>query len=213
MIHNGQWKTEADRDTLANEVVIQHDNLQSAYDALGFLALRPEYHDHIIKMVLRDGDYQRKIERALYALATYRRKTDVSLIKESLLLHRSRFTAASFLLMDNYPDTAYLEVLEGYYPGRYFRSFRETNYIDVVAGYIDALASYKTDTCAKILTAIPSAGGKPVLPTEGQITSFTPPAAPSSDSPSRPAPTRTLPSTTPRKAPLRPPPEKQSIPH
>jgi len=154
VIHNGEWKTEAARDSLANEVVLQHDNLESAYDALSFLPSRPEYHDHIIKMALRDRNYQRQIERALFALATYRRKTDIPLIKEVLLEHRGSFTMSSFGLMEKYADTAYLEILESYYPRLYYRSFRETSYIDVAGSYIDALASYKADTCAKILTAI-----------------------------------------------------------
>jgi hypothetical protein len=58
VIHNGRWRTDAARDSLANEIILHHDGLRSAYTALQFDSLRSEYHDHITKMILRNRDYR-----------------------------------------------------------------------------------------------------------------------------------------------------------
>jgi hypothetical protein len=106
VIHNGRWRTDAARDSLANEIILHHDGLRSAYTALQFDSLRPEYHDHITKMILRNRDYR-------------------------------------------LPRTFYHAICRDQYPG-------------VASAYIEAIASYKTDSCAKILSAILTR--KPFMP-------------------------------------------------
>jgi len=162
MIHNGRWRTEAARDSLASEVILHHDGLRSAYTALTFDTLRPEYHDHLTRMILRDKDYSPEIEDALYALAKYKRKEDIPSIKNILSTYKYRFTDASFQLMRDYPDTAYLEILQEYYPRRFYHAICRDQYPDLASGYIEAIASYKTDSCAKILSAILTR--KPFMP-------------------------------------------------
>jgi hypothetical protein len=113
-------------------------------------------------MILRDKDYSREIEYALYALAKYKRKEDIPSIINILSANNPWFTGASFRLMQEYPDTAYLEMLEEYYPRRFYRAICRDQYPDVASGYIEAIASYKTDSCAKILSAILTR--KPFMP-------------------------------------------------
>jgi hypothetical protein len=162
MIDNGRWRTEAARDSLANEVILHHDGLRSAYTALQFHPLRPEYHDHIAKMILRNRDYRLEIEYALTAFAKYKRKEDIPTITNILSANNPWFTSASFRLMQEYPDTAYLEILQKYYPRRFYRAICRDQYPDVASGYFEAVASYKTDACAKILSAI--LGRNPFMP-------------------------------------------------
>jgi hypothetical protein len=162
MIGNGRWKTEAARDNLANEVILHHDGLRSAYTALQFATLRPEYHDHLTRMIQRDKDYSREIEYALYALAKYKRKEDIPSISNVLSSYKYRFTGASFQLMRDYPDPAYLDILEEYYPRRFYHAICRDQNTDLASSYIEAVASYKTDTCAKILSAILTR--KPFMP-------------------------------------------------
>src|ERR1700722_1237622 len=95
MIHQGRWKTNAARDSIADEIILHNDNPRSAYLALDFLPFRPDYHDHITRMVLRDRDDIQEIEYALFALAKYRRKADIPLIKDVLLTHGSELTENS----------------------------------------------------------------------------------------------------------------------
>jgi hypothetical protein len=162
IINRGRWKSTAARDTLAKEVILHHDNLSSGYEALYFLPPLPEYHDHITKMIVRDRDYNREIEYALTALAKYKRREDIPLIKDIFLTCESRLGRASFSLMTDYPDTAYLEVLEKYYPRRFYRAICRDQQTDAARKYIQTLATYKTDTCAKILSAI--LNRKPMTP-------------------------------------------------
>ncbi len=154
IIMNGKWKTIGDKKTTIDEIIKKHDYLRSAYSALPGIELKEEYYPHIKAMVERDREFELR-EGALYALARFRRKGDVPLIRDILSSNIGRLGDGSFGLMKEYPDTAYLEILEQYYPRRFYRSICNNNgYSEAALEYIRAIASYKSDSAAKILDLI-----------------------------------------------------------
>lgn len=162
IIANGKWKTTGDRDKTVTEVITKHDYLRSAYSALPGIELKKVYYPYIKEMVGRDIEFEKR-EDALYALARFKIKEDVPIIKAILMSYIAELSRSSFALMRNYPDTAYLEVLESYYPRRFYRSICNNHgYSEAAMAFIPAIASYKTDNTAKILRFILSR--KPLLP-------------------------------------------------
>jgi hypothetical protein len=153
MVSNGRWKTEADRARTADEIIRRHDYLAAAYTAMDFMPLKPDYYPHLKVMVLRDQPIQR-IEEALLALAKYKKKEDIPEIKLLLIQNAWQMSSASFGLMQNFPDTAYLEILTKYYPRRFYNKICRDQLVETGISYIHTLASYKTERCAQILAAM-----------------------------------------------------------
>ncbi len=153
MISNGLWKTKADHDRTADEIIRKHDYLAEAYSALNFMPLKPDYYPHLKIMILRDRPFE-QIEKALFTLAKYKKMADIPLISQLLTQHAWEMSSMSFGLMENFPDTAYLEILTKYYPRRFYRKICVDHQVETSARYIDALASYKTARCAQILAAM-----------------------------------------------------------
>jgi hypothetical protein len=154
MIEYGGWKTEHDRDSLANEIILHHSYLLSACDALSFMPAPPQYYEHIKRIVVSDRMFERHLGYALFALASYRKKEDIALIKATMLHSVWRLDDAYFHLMTEYPDTAYLEVLRHYYNA--WRDKLERGYgpPDDDTSYIHTLAFTKSKIGAEILTRI-----------------------------------------------------------
>jgi hypothetical protein len=153
VISNGTWKTKADHDKTADEIIRKHDYLAEACTALDFMPLKPEYYPHLKVMVLRDRPFE-QIERALFALAKYKKMADIPVISQLLAQNAWEMSHVSFGLMENFPDTAYLEILTKYYPRRFYRKICADQQVETSTSYIDALASYKTERSARILTAM-----------------------------------------------------------
>jgi hypothetical protein len=162
MILQAGWKTEAARDTVANEIILHHDHLGSAYTALRRFGPKPQYYSHIREMALRDGLLDEELLDALFGLAKYKKKEDIPLIKAIVEDRGSAFISLTFGFLSDYPDTAYLELLESYYPRNFYRTIRRDRTTDHAMSYIKALAVYKADTCARIITSI--LNRKPILP-------------------------------------------------
>jgi hypothetical protein len=152
MIGDACWDTKGPRDSLAEEIIMHHDNLRSAYQALAFMPAREKYRTHIIKMIERDRDYQTEVEYGLFALAKYGRKEDISQIQEVLAQNAWRLSYTSFKLMTDYPDPAYFDILKHFYPRRFNHAVCQEHSWGTPIEYIDALVSYKNDSAAKILS-------------------------------------------------------------
>jgi hypothetical protein len=161
MVSNGKWKTKADHDRTADEIIRKHDYLAAAYAAMDFMPLKPNYYPHLKVMVLRDLPFQR-IEEALLALAKYKKKEDIPEIKLLLMENVWEMSFISFGLMQNIPDTAYLEILTKYYPRRFYNKICRDRLVETGTTYIYTLASYKTERCAQILAAM--LARKPFIP-------------------------------------------------
>lgn len=153
MIDNAEWKTASGRDSLADVLILHHNNLQAAYAALRFTPPLPKYYEPIKTMATRKRVFRFDTEVALAALAKYRKKEDIPLIAAILWRNERDLSVISFQLMLDYPDMAYLRVLTSYYP-YCFHSGVCRDHPSYAADYINTLAAYRTDTCAKILSDI-----------------------------------------------------------
>jgi hypothetical protein len=162
MIHNAKWKTKGPRDSLADIIILHHDYLAAAYNAAEFMPPLPQYHEHIKKMATRDRDYRFQLEDALTALAKYKRKEDIPFIKEIMLEHIGLLGRRSFEILTSYPDTAYLEILSEFSLHRFYPIICRADNYDVATSFLNTLASYKADTCARLLSRI--LNRKPFLP-------------------------------------------------
>ncbi len=161
LIHNSKWATMADKNRTIDSVVMGHNNLESAYFILYKLQPEEKYYAYIKKMAQQDRSFD-NIEDALYALAKYKRKKDVFLIKEKLLRNMWRLGHFPFRLLQNYPDTAYLEVFDEYSKKALYKNIKVNRSFVEAQEFFSALASYQTPKSAEILGHI--LNRKPFLP-------------------------------------------------
>jgi hypothetical protein len=126
---NWQWLDSKNR--IADRLITKHNYLSTAYTMLPSLEPREKYYSYIRDMATRpsridvyDGDELgfADIEYALYALAKFRKEEDVQVIKQKLMKHVYELSDISFQIMKEFPDTAYLDVLEIYHR-RFFYNF------------------------------------------------------------------------------------------
>jgi hypothetical protein len=100
-----------------------------------------------------------EIEYALYGLAKFKKKEDVQIIKSKLMNHVWDLSDVSFRLMKEFPDTAYLDVLQTYHRRQFYkfsgiRPHGFTGYnADKAApeDFIEALVVQENDRSAKLL--------------------------------------------------------------
>ncbi len=161
ILENAKWKTIGARDSTMEEVLMNHDYLRSAYSGLPNLTLKGKYYTRIKEMAVRERVFEER-EESLYALAGFKLKEDVPVIKTILLSNCWRMQRRSFQLMKDFPDTSYMEVLKKYYYRRFYRSICEYNLGSPAATFIETVGSYKTDSSAKILKAM--LDRKPFIP-------------------------------------------------
>lgn len=130
ILRNAGWKTQEAKEKTIKQVLTQHNYLSSAYLILLHFEPKEMYYPFIRDMATRPthlnpiyGDKPgfADIEFALYGLAKFRKKEDVALIKKKLMQHIRELSDVSFRLMKEYPDTAYLEVLQTYHQRRFYR--------------------------------------------------------------------------------------------
>ncbi len=162
------WETFRARTETIEKVLTKHNYLRSAYTILLQLEPQEKYYPYIKDMAtrprrlypfdsseLRFGD----IEYALYGLAKFKKKEDIPFIKHKLAKHAWELSDISFQLMKEYPDTAYLDVLESYHRRQFYRSsgnrphgFSGFN-ADRAApeDFIQALVVQRNDRSAKLL--------------------------------------------------------------
>jgi len=161
IIEHAKWKTEADKKKTIDEIIMKHDYLRSAYMGLWKAELQPMYYSHIKKMAQRDVEFEIR-EEALFALAKFRKREDIPLIKEVLQGYSLQMGRSSWGLLTEFPDTSYMEVLQDYYRRRFYKVVCRDRDLEKAGSYIGTLASYRSDSSAKILKEI--LNRKPMVP-------------------------------------------------
>lgn len=128
-LQRATWKTQDEKDKSIELVLTKHHYLQSAFRILRKIEPQEKYYAIIKNMALRprilsDEGYELAfddIEYALYGLARFKKKEDISLIKDKMLNKSWELSNISFRLMKEYPDTAYMEVLSEYHSRKFYR--------------------------------------------------------------------------------------------
>lgn len=165
------WETEAAREKTIESVLTKHNYLQSAYSILRNLKPQEKYYTYIKDMVVRTVPENtddlntvrfRDIEYALYGLAKFRKKEDIAAIKNKLSEHMWEISDISFRLMQEFPDTAYLDILQSYHQWEFynFSGNRPYGFSGFYADnaspedFIDALVVQQNESSAKLLDTI-----------------------------------------------------------
>ncbi len=162
MLWHTSFPSTQKRAEMMDYVIKNHNNLRHAYPILTWVELKPEYHSIIKRMANRGPkSYEEAnskggdnypfslIEDALYGLARFQKKEDIPFIK-SLILDDIYSLQTSWDLMEDFPDTSYLEV---------FRTYVEEEIVDNVHAigggqilhFAECCASYHSKESAEIL--------------------------------------------------------------
>jgi hypothetical protein len=161
ILEYARWKSIDDRNKTAEQVLVKHNHLRSAFSVLRCVNLLNKYYEPIRAMASRDDWFEDR-EFALYALAWFKKKEDIPFIKDILTTNAHKMTERSMSLMGDFPDTAYMPVLKYWFRRKFYHSVRYDGYLGLADKFIDVLASYKSDSSAKILQAM--LNQKPFLP-------------------------------------------------
>lgn len=157
------WKNEQEKNKTIDAVITKHNDLAAAYTILMQIEPQEKYYPIIKKMVERIHKYYEvgdfvnntdNIAYALYGLAKFKKKEDIKIIKEYLLHYYPELPEIGFWLMKEYPDTAYMQVYEAYYPGRFYKTICREKNIDKATDFINSIANYKNERSATILDSI-----------------------------------------------------------
>lgn len=171
ILQEATWETETAREKTIEAVLTKHNYLQSAYSILRILEPREKYYPYIKDMALRTIPENtdnlntvkfRDIEYALYGLAKFRKKEDIPAIKNKLSEHIWEISDISFRLMQEFPDTAYLDVLQTYHRQEFYHFSGNRpygfsgSYTDNASpeNFIDALVVQQNERSAKLLDTI-----------------------------------------------------------
>ena len=156
-----EWEDIKIKNKVIDEVLTKHNYLKSAYTILFKIAPQERYYNIIKNMATRKRNYDYEngfengfedIEVALYGLAKFKKKEDIKIIKQLLLSNCSQMSASSFRLMQDFPDSSYMEVYEDFYPSHYYHTHFSS--IEGETSFISSIAVYKNNRSAKILEDI-----------------------------------------------------------
>lgn len=129
LIGEARWKTRQEKNNTIDKVLTKHNYLRSAYTILSRLEPQEKYYPYIRDMATRPRYLSRhegyelgfdEIEYALYGLAKFKKKADVQIIKNKFMKHVWMLSDVSFRLMEEFPDTAYLDVLQTYHHMQFY---------------------------------------------------------------------------------------------
>lgn len=168
ILQEAVWKTQETKNKTIEQVLAKHNYLRSAYIILVQLKPHEKYYSFVKDMAIRPrrlGRYEGSelgfgdIEYALYGLAKFKKKEDVEVIKKKMMKHVWDLSDISFRLMKEFPDTAYLDVLQTYHrrPFYKFSGNRPHGFSGFVADraapedFIQALVVQQNDKSAKLL--------------------------------------------------------------
>lgn len=168
LIGRTSWKTEQARDKTIGAALTKHNYLSSAYNILTKIEAQEKYYPYIKGMATRPRRLDRyeghelafyEIEYALYGLAKFKKKEDVQIIKDKLMKQVWELSDVSFRLMKEFPDAAYLDVLQTYHRRQFYkfsgiRPHGFTGYnADPAApeDFIEALVTQQNERSAKLL--------------------------------------------------------------
>lgn len=166
LLYDGKWKDTVERKKTFEAVMIRHSHLMAGYEMLSRMQLKEAYYPIIREMAFRyEGSYEEfpfnmlhrltfyTREFALYALAAFKKKEDIPLIKQMLLTYTPELGSRSFDLMRQYPDTSYIEVYQRYYRSFYRKLLRDGTFYDTEP-FMRSLASLKNQSSAVILNSM-----------------------------------------------------------
>ncbi len=168
LIGRTRWETSQAKDKTIETVLTKHNYLSSAYNILTSIEAQEKYYTYIKDMATRPRRLDQyegyelsfyEIEYALYGLAKFHKKEDIQLIKDKLMKQVWELSDVSFRLMKEFPDTAYLDVLQLYHRRQFYkfsgnRPHGFTGYnADRAApeDFIEALVVQQNDRSAKLL--------------------------------------------------------------
>jgi hypothetical protein len=168
ILQEASWKTQEAKNKTVEQVLSRYNYLRSAYIILKELEPQEKYYPFVKDMATRPRrldpyeDYELgfdDIEYALYGLTKFKKKEDVDLIKQKLMKHVWELSDVSFQMMKEYPDTAYLDVLQAYHRRQFYKfsGNRPHGFSGVVADraapedFIQALVVQQNDRSAKLL--------------------------------------------------------------
>lgn len=120
-----KWKTSEEKQRTIHEVLTKHNYLRSSYTILDSLEADPKYYEVVRKLAQRQMNVPDYLEDAWIALARYKKPGDAQLLAEVMDNHWDDFGSTTFRIMKEYPDTAYLPLLENYYKRRFYRDMCE----------------------------------------------------------------------------------------
>lgn len=161
ILHYFEWEDIKIKNKVIDEVLTKHNYLKSAYTILFKIAPQERYYTIIKNMATRkrNYDYENGIEKgfedievALYGLAKFKKKEDIKIIKQLLLSNSWKMSASSFGLMQEFPDSSYMEVYENFYPSDYYDTYFGSDQTRI--SFISSIAVYKNNRSAKILEDI-----------------------------------------------------------
>jgi hypothetical protein len=147
IIENGKWRTVADRNKTADEIIMKHSYLASASGAANLLGPQEKYYGIVKQMVQQNGS-------GLYSLARFKKKEDILLIKNTLLNKVHHFDTFSFAIMDDFPNDAYIEVYQSCYPASFYRCLIKDPNSEVLSDFINSVAKLKNEVSANILDSV-----------------------------------------------------------
>lgn len=168
LIGRTSWETAQAKDKTIEAVLTKHNYLSSAYNILTNIEAQEKYYTYIKDMATRPRRLDRyegyelafyEIEYALYGLAKFQKKEDIQIIKDKLMKQVWELSDVSFRLMKEFPDTAYLDVLQTYHRRQFYKfsGIRPHGFTGYNADraapedFIEALVVQQNDKSAKLL--------------------------------------------------------------
>lgn len=168
LLERASWETAQAKNNTVEQVLTKHNYLRSAYIVLPQLEPQEKFYRYIKDMATRPrhlDPYENRelgfgeIEYALYGLAKFQKKEDIAIIKNKLMEHVWKLSDVSFRLMKEFPDVAYLEVLQIYHRRQFYkfsgnRPHGFTGYNTDRAApedFIEALVVQQNERSAKLL--------------------------------------------------------------
>lgn len=161
-IENSKWKNRQAKQKTIDEIIMHHNYLKSAYTKIYRIEPLEKYYPSVLQMTRRQGRKFEETEKALYALAKFKKKKDLPFIKEILLSHLVNLSSTSFNLLESFPDKTYEEVYRKYYQLYFYSTICNGQTPWNAGSYIYSIASCKNEQSAKILDSI--LNRKPFMP-------------------------------------------------
>ncbi len=176
-----RWKPKEAHLPIIDRLLLRHNYLSTAYRLLMHIEPQEKYYAAIKDMATRPRklDFRgfemnfNDIEYALYGLAKFKKKEDVPLIKEKILEKKYELSHISFMLMKEFPDTAYADIFStirfaefNKFSGRKRRNGItgfDTGY-STPEDFLEALVAQKNDHSSRLLDSILT-----ILPAEPRL--------------------------------------------
>jgi hypothetical protein len=170
ILDEAEWPSTFLRDSTFRALMKLPFKYLPTYDGVEAIRSDPQYYDSIKQMIIAprivSGGFHMKTEvlkeKAMYGLAKYRVPTDVAFLKLEMLKNYWNLKATAFRLMRDFPDTAYLDVLEQYHRRGFYRTlnyqkdgFTGYKYEDVDAeDFVRAVGAHHHKRAAIIIDSI-----------------------------------------------------------